>query len=122
MSRLIDADKLVEELESFSMHITGNHDQNFVVEQCKDSFGRIVDEQPTIDEWIPCSERMPEEGERVFVWYEYFRYGDYNCMYETFGIGYQYDGHWSGDVSGVKSRCISWMHLPEPYKPEGGKP
>lgn len=65
--------------------------------------------------WIPCSEQLPEECEDVLVWYEYFRYGDYNCMFQTYGIGYHVEGHWRGDVNGVKARCIAWMPLPEPY-------
>ena len=70
------------------------------------------------DGWIPVEERLPEEWEKVIVWYEYFRYGEYNRMYETYGIGWQYDGHWAGDVSGTKARCIAWRPLPEPYRLE----
>ena len=70
------------------------------------------------DGWIPVDDRLPEEGEKVLVWYEYFRYGEYNRMYETYGISWQYDGYWSGDVSGIKAKCIAWQPLPEPYRPE----
>ena len=69
------------------------------------------------DGWIPVDDRLPEEGEKVLVWYEYFRYGEYNRMYETYGISWQYDGYWSGDVSGIKAKCIAWQPLPEPYLP-----
>lgn len=73
------------------------------------------------DGWIPAEERLPEDGEYVLVWYEYFRYGNYNRMFQTCGIGYQYDGYWSGDVSGTKARCIAWQPLPAPYQPKEGR-
>ena len=63
---------------------------------------------------------VPEEGEEVLVWYEYLRYGEHGCMYQTYGIGYQYDGTWCGSVSGEKARCIAWMPLPDPFEPPEG--
>ena len=71
---------------------------------------------PSNDGWIPVEKKLPEEGQKVLVWYEYFRYGEYNRMFKTYGIGWQFDGHWSGDVSGTKARCIAWQPLPERYK------
>ena len=69
--------------------------------------------------WIPCSERLPEEDTNVLCWYEYFRYGNYNKMYQTYGIG-TYFGRfgWAGDITGEQARVIAWMPLPEPYKAE----
>lgn len=70
-------------------------------------------------EWIPVSERLPEEDTNVLCWYEYFRYGNYNKMYQTYGVG-TYLGRfgWAGDITGEKARVIAWMPLPEPYKGE----
>lgn len=73
----------------------------------------------TAQRWIPVAERLPEDRAEVLCWYEYFRYGGYNRMHETFGIGYQFNGNWGGEVSnGAKTRVLYWMPLPEPPKEE----
>ena len=71
-------------------------------------------------QWIPCSERLPEDYTNVLVWFEYFRYGDYNCLYQTYGIGdysTKYDSWMINHETGWhKLRVIAWMPLPESYK------
>ncbi|MCB6809848.1 DUF551 domain-containing protein [bacterium MSK18_59] len=37
--------------------------------------------------WIRSEDRMPEEGEDVLVWFEYFRFGNYQRLFQTVGIG-----------------------------------
>ena len=72
--------------------------------------------------WIPCSERLPENEDYVLCWYEYYRFGSYNRMYQTYGLGYyikQYD-MWGGEVNqGQKCRVIAWQLVPAPYNPKG---
>ena len=69
--------------------------------------------------WIPVSERLPEDMQRVLIWFEYYRYGDFNCMYQTYGFGYVCDGEWSpfinGETGWQDKRIIAWQELPRPY-------
>lgn len=68
--------------------------------------------------WIPVTERLPEPGVEVLCWYEYYRFGSYNRMFQTYGLGYYFrDGFWGGEVSnGQKTKVLAWMPLPEPPK------
>jgi hypothetical protein len=64
---------------------------------------------------------LPEDFTDVLVWFEYFRYGDYNCLYQTHGIGTYVANYnlWTvNHETGWKDlRVIAWMPLPEAYKP-----
>lgn len=78
--------------------------------------------EKSLPRWIPCSERMPENYTKVLVYFEYFRYGEYNCMYSTIGIGEYFDFSEGWIINGSTGwrdlRVFAWMPLPEP--PEAG--
>lgn len=84
-----------------------------------DDLRKFVDEQPKIGGWITCSERLPDDGVDVLVWYEYFRYGEYDRLFQTKGISYTFNGEWSGFVNGQSGwnqlRIIAWQPMPEDY-------
>lgn len=59
MSRLIDADILDNNVMHLFISITGNPKQHTVVNECKSSFRRMIEEQPTVEavpvvhgEWV----------------------------------------------------------------------
>lgn len=87
---------------------------------------RTIDRQPAADviprpRWIPADEELPPEGIDVLCWYEYFRYGSYNRMYKTIGLGYQFGGDWNGEAAqGRLAKVLAWMPLPEPLEIDGG--
>ena len=115
MSRLIDADELLEILRIMQEVY---FDRRIIL-------GKVVGEvkrMPTIEpepKWIPCSERLPEEAEaRYWVCTD----GGYQCQCrwtnDVFGLG---EGDtWAWKIFDIPqySRVIAWMPLPKPYKAE----
>ena len=69
-----------------------------------------IDEQPTISQWIPVSERLPKEYEDVLVTLVCNENGGYICVAIDC---IAYDGKWFAHYN---DSVVAWMPLPEPYK------
>lgn len=112
--RLIDANTLNEEVANLFLTITGNHKQSTIVRECKETFRRVIDEQPTVctgDGWIPYTEQSEPKKDGIYLVtcddeeYPVKRMRFKECLwYWTYGI---YDG-----------KILAWQPLPEPYKGE----
>lgn len=75
---------------------------------------RPLHQKPNKGEWIPVTERLPENNEIVLF------QGKYGGMYVGKYMGSCGFRIWS-DAEGYKKQgCVAWMPLPEPYK-EGDK-
>lgn len=137
--RLIDANALDDEVMNLFIAITGNPKQTTVIRECKESFRRMIDEQPTVyadDNWIPVSERLPEEHDSIFARFKgtdtwndalFEKTSDevnvtieYNDGSRKTTTSYTLDGVWEIEKRQrvAKRKVIAWTPLPEPYKGE----
>lgn len=128
MAEYIEREALLEALKEFRLNETMS--KHLTREDCETARNvieraqMVIERIPAADvapvrQWISVKDRLPKNGEYVLCWYEYFRYGDFNAMFEAYGIGYCYNGHWGGEVAnGTKARVLAWMPLPEPPKGE----
>lgn len=119
--RLIDANALDEEVRNFFLTIIGDPSQSTVVRECKESFRRIIDEQPTVyevNDWIPVEERLPEEGEKIFYDMQLVTLEDGEvCL----GVYRNQENEWwtrrqQGEERYTnKHDVVAWRPLPKPY-------
>lgn len=110
---IAEHDARIEEIKRHCPHYIRNVHDRGDDSLCR-KFGCEVKELPR---WIPVTERLPEEYTDVLCYYEYFRYGDYNCMFRTIDRGYFGNGRWGGEAGqGCKNKVLAWMPLPTPPK------
>ena len=108
--RLIDADALINRMYHDAFEI--DTDMQKWDSGCwirYKLFENAIDEQPTIEskqEWIPCSERLPEEGVGVLA-----QYGDGSI----FAIDSARPNLWK-DITVIDCQIVAWMPLPKPWK------
>lgn len=115
MNELISGQKLIEEVERLRTAYNFSACAVIGKENCEgscadcilDSLEEFINSQPPADQWIPCSERLPEERQKVLVTLETFTGVRFVRM------DWIKDGNWwlwnSDNVT-------AWMPLPEPYK------
>ena len=100
--RLIDADKLQAEYKEW-------HDGKRLL---------LLDVQPAVlvPQWIPCSERLPNDVEIG----EEYPMVIFCTIDETYCGFLEYTEHgrtwWNADAEYEVDEVIAWMPLPEPYK------
>lgn len=104
--RTIDADKL--KLGIISQSNTGREDYS------TELICEFIDQQPTVEEWIPCSERLPDESGTYIV-----SAIDGNILRVSFAKWMPRLRTWA--LSGGRSywKVKAWMPFPDSYKPEG---
>lgn len=122
--RLIDANALDEEVRNFFLTIIGDPSQSTVVRECKESFRRMIDEQPTVyeaNDWIPVEEWLPkarqhDNGEPI----------EFIAMIKGAGVPtvlsineqdewFSYDEMFYGEGRYNNYDVVAWKPLPEPY-------
>lgn len=113
--RLIDADKLCEDLLN-RWSIADTRKEELIRQIMADIVTPIVVSQPTINNWIPCSERLPEDEQFVLTTYKTTD-RIHVCQYHEDGSRNQW--YSLNDMCRAHNNVVlAWMPLPEPYKAE----
>ena len=124
---MIDEKKLIEDLEQYAHLSAGDSVDTIKV------IIKIVGDQTKIGEWIPCSERLPddrdnrfymcavenhEEDPPMFCQYEEeYGFGFWNDIYDEHTLGFVDSEFKTNEELGYE-KVIAWQPLPEPYRPE----
>lgn len=117
--RLIDADVLKEMIPTTDVDFFENCRNCSLL--YKEQVLELIDMTPTIDQWIPCSERLPEPNRHdalnVDVYYlAQTEFGD--MIVASYNESHEGTKWWEQIYSYriFDDEIVAWMPLPEPYK------
>lgn len=109
MSDLIERQAAIDVMCELMHHWFGG-DPKDEIREIKRELEKLPSAQPE-PQWIPCSERLPEENVPVLLG---VRFKDDFKFFVSARIDYNY---WSGLGREIKGE-LRWMPLPEPYRAE----
>lgn len=108
---MIDEKKLIEESpEWLNPNCVGKEEYNKGWNDCNKYWCNTIERQPKVGEWIPCSDRFPEESGTYIV-----NAIENHIVHVTFAKWMPRMKRWN--LSGNRSywKVTAWMPLPEPY-------
>ena len=116
---MIDEKKLIEEFRKSHISFNGTPMEESDMMISYRSLVRVINEQPKVGEWIPCSEELPPmptpnplcEGRNLELYLVTEKHGDY--PWRAFWNGKSFSDGFS------KVEVIAWMPLPEAYRKDG---
>lgn len=128
---MIDEKKLIEDIEKEIEFAMKCNMPDMVAGMRR--IASIIENQPKIGEWIPVSERLPndrdnrfymctvenhEEDPPMFCQYEeQYGFGFWNDIYDEHTLGFVDSEFKTNEELGYE-KVVAWMPLPEPYQPE----
>lgn len=129
---MIDEKKLIEEIENTGFFIAGLRSgkemlRKYLTEYRK-AIVKIINNQPKVDNWIPCSERLPDgcsDAEIEVIVSTHESYSE--TVIDDSGFALYYPGTNKfhsvyGDRLDITEYVVAWQPLPTPYnKKRGGK-
>ena len=110
--RLIDADYVLDVIKEVNDPTVAT-----------DVLDHIIATTPTISQWIPASERLPNEGEEVLCTHR-GKFGGAEQVVEHTYLNGKFVCNWAIDLDMTSptygewlvGEIIAWMPLPEPYR------
>lgn len=125
---MIDEKKLTDEIKNW---IKTDRFEDFSAGYILSDVIEEIDKMPKVGEWIPVSERLPEEHDSVFAKFKgtsYWTSGLFEKISNTVMATVELedgtrkvvltqtlDGEWNLENRIIKKKVIAWMPLPEAY-------